>query len=158
MRIKDNTCEDLAQCSVQSWCKWNQFFLLLLQLSFSKSSFNGISSIIVLNKAVYIYTFFNPHLRILLIFFFKERERGGVGREREREKHRSVASRMHPDQGSNPQPTYMPWPGIEPAPFQCTGWWSNQLSHPVRAAVYIFLYDCLTHWVRSSSLYAQYSV
>ena len=45
--------------------------------------------------------------------FIDFRERGGEGeRERERnvdvrEKQRSVASHMHPDQGSNPQPSHV---------------------------------------------------
>ena len=35
-------------------------------------------------------------------------------REREREKHQSVASCTCPDQGANPEPRYMPLPGMEP--------------------------------------------
>ena len=54
----------------------------------------------------------NPHLMICLLIL--EREEGGE-REKEgernidvREKHQSVASCMRPDQGSNPQPRYVP--------------------------------------------------
>ena len=50
--------------------------------------------------------------------------RGGAKWERKggrnidvREKHQLVASHMHPNRGSNPQPRYMPWPGIKPAAF-----------------------------------------
>ena len=54
------------------------------------------------------------------------RERMGAGRERDvKEKHWSL--------GSNPQPTYVPWLGIEPTTFWCMEWHSNQLSHPARA-------------------------
>ena len=58
--------------------------------------------------------------------FIDSRERGRVvGREREererevdvRETHHLVASCMHPDWGSNLQPTYVPWPGIKPSTF-----------------------------------------
>lgn len=46
-----------------------------------------------------------------------------------RENYRSVASRMRPTGESNPQPGFVPWQGIEPATFQCTGQHSNELSH-----------------------------
>ena len=58
-----------------------------------------------------------------MLIDFRERGRGGE-RERERdgernidmrEKHRSVASRMCPDRGSNLQPRFVPWTGVEPA-------------------------------------------
>ena len=58
-------------------------------------------------------------------FIDLEREKGRQ-REREREKHRSVASCTHPDQGSNPQPRYVPWQEIESASVQCTGRCANQ--------------------------------
>ena len=53
--------------------------------------------------------------------FIDYRERG---RKRKwhihvREKHHSVASHMCPDRGSNLQPRYVPWLGIEPPAF----WW-----------------------------------
>ena len=38
-----------------------------------------------------------------------------------RGKHQSVASCMVPDQGLNPQPKYMPWPGIQLETFWCMG-------------------------------------
>ena len=44
------------------------------------------------------------------------RERGREG-EREGKKHRSAASCLCPDQGTNLQPRHVPWPGIEPWPF-----------------------------------------
>ena len=49
------------------------------------------------------------------------------------EKHQLVASHTHPDWGLNPQPRYVPWPGIKPATFWCTGRHSNQPCHPARA-------------------------
>ena len=75
----------------------------------------------------------------LFIFIFLtcllvlEREGKGEGeKEKEvdvREKHRLVASHTRHNWGLNPQPRYVPWPGIEPPTFWCTGWCSNQLSH-----------------------------
>ena len=47
-----------------------------------------------------------------------------------REKHWLVACSTPPDWGPNPQARYVPWLGIEPATFWCTGWYSNQLNHP----------------------------
>ena len=40
---------------------------------------------------------------------------------------------MCSSQGSNPQSRYVPWPGIKPATFWCTGRHSNQPCHPARA-------------------------
>ena len=55
-----------------------------------------------------------------------EREDGGEGgwegERREidvREKQRSVASHVHPNQGSNLQPRCVPWWGVEPSTFAC---------------------------------------
>ena len=45
---------------------------------------------------------------------------------------------MRPNQGSNPQPRYVPWPGIEPATFWCMGRCSNQLNHLARALAFNF--------------------
>ena len=45
--------------------------------------------------------------------------------ERERETLIGVSC-MHPNWGLNPQPRYEPWPGIEPANFQCIAHRSNQ--------------------------------
>ena len=56
-------------------------------------------------------------------------------RERERERHQceretSIICFPHAlDWGQNPQPTRVPWSGIEPATFWCTGRCSNHLSH-----------------------------
>ena len=57
------------------------------------------------------------------------------GRERERRKNSDVrekpgfiASCIYPDQGLNPKPRYVPWPGIKPATFWCTGEHYKQLS------------------------------
>ena len=63
--------------------------------------------------------FFNSHQWICLLTL--EREEGGE-RERERnitvkEKHQPVASCTCPCQGWNPQPMYVPWPGIGPTTF-----------------------------------------
>ena len=68
----------------------------------------------------------------------KRKKERGLGRERERktlmwEKHRLVALCMCTDWGSNPQPTYVPWWGMESATFWCTGWRPNLLRHPARA-------------------------
>ena len=57
--------------------------------------------------------FFNPHPRVCL-----ESKRG---RER-------IINR--PDQERSPHPRYVPCPGIRTANPWCTGWCSNQLSHP----------------------------
>ena len=68
---------------------------------------------------------------ILLLILEKEE-----GRERNTnvpEKHPLAASCMYPDWGSYLQPRYVPWPGIKPTTFWCTGWCSNQLSHLARA-------------------------
>ena len=37
------------------------------------------------------------------------------------EKHQLVASHTYPNWGSNLQPRYMPWPGIQPCTFWCGG-------------------------------------
>ena len=80
---------------------------------------------------------FYLHLRTFLHSLEREKERGKE-REREgqregnisaREKHQLVASLACPDLGANPQPKCVPWLGIEPITFWCTGWCSNQLSH-----------------------------
>ena len=74
----------------------------------------------------------------LLIFREKgrgERERGW-GRDGNivvREKHWLAILHMLPDWGSNPQPRYVPWLGVEPATFCCTGQHSNQLNLLSRA-------------------------
>ena len=66
----------------------------------------------------------------LTIYFFKSlpedifKFRGERQRKRNidvKEKHRSVASCMPSDQGSNSQPRYVPGPGIEPATFWFMG-------------------------------------
>ena len=67
-------------------------------------------------------------LKCFYWFFFSEREEGWGGRERERNKHQYFASRACPDQRSNLQPRHMPWPGMEPTAFCCTGQCSTQLS------------------------------
>ena len=66
---------------------------------------------------------------------FREREEG---RERQkninvRKKHQSFTSSMHRDWGSNLPPRYVPWLGIKPTTYRCTGQRSNQLSHLARA-------------------------
>ena len=53
-----------------------------------------------------------------------------------------VATCVHPDQESHPQPRYVLWLRIEPAVFWCMGWCSNQLSHPSRA-LFTFLKNIL---------------
>ena len=47
---------------------------------------------------------------------------------------------MRPDQGSNLQPRYMPWPGTETTTFWCTGWCSNQMSPLARASFLLYYY------------------
>ena len=69
-------------------------------------------------------------------WFQREREEEKRKREREREKHLLVISLRCLDQRLNPQPRYVPWLGIEPATFWCTGWHPNQLSHQARAISY----------------------
>ena len=85
--------------------------------------------------------FFNSHLRICTYwYFFIEREK-----ERNinvREKYRLVASCTCPDWGSNSQPRYVPWPGIERATLWLRATLcSNQLSHPARKRC---CFGCLT--------------
>ena len=90
-------------------------------------------------RMIYYYCcyYFDPHLKIRLLIFFRERESvcwcRGRGVERNiyvRERHWSFTSCTCQEQGSNPQPSSVPWPGIEPATFWCMGQCSNQLSHP----------------------------
>ena len=45
---------------------------------------------------------------------FRERERGRERQKHQYEKHQLVASRMCLDRGSNLQPSFVPWLGIEP--------------------------------------------
>ena len=70
------------------------------------------------------------HLFFQRFYFFLER---GEGREKERErninvreKYRSVSSHTCPNQGLNPQPRHVPWPGID---FLLWGSMPNQWSH-----------------------------
>ena len=63
----------------------------------------------------------------------REREKRGERNIDVREKHRLVASCMHPNHGLNPQLRHVPWLGIEPANFGCTGQRSKQLSHLAKA-------------------------
>ena len=97
--------------------------------------------------------FLNCHLRICTLILERE-EGGGWGRERETLVWRRNIDRLTPvctltgdhtcnlgvcpDQGSNPRPRCVPWPGSEPSTFCCMGWCSSQLSHPVRADPRIF--------------------
>ena len=80
---------------------------------------------------------------ILLVFYIitwgyvllilETQEWGGGARERETsiwERNINWLPPRRPDQGWNPQPRYVPWPRIELPTFWCTGWCSNQLSHP----------------------------
>ena len=83
--------------------------------------------------------FYNPHPRICLLIWQRERERGEniYGRE----KHQSiVASCPHSAQRSNPQSRPVPWLGIKPATFWCTGHCSNQLSHWARTGFFLNTY------------------
>ena len=86
--------------------------------------------------------------------FIDFRERGkGREREREREKHRLVASHTPADQASNPQPRYVPCPGMERATFWCMGQCSNQLSHPARTSKQFFsefYHTCKNIWYTNS--------
>ena len=72
-----------------------------------------------------------------------------------RDKHRSVASSTHPDRGLNPQPRHMPWPGITPATFWCTGQHCNKLSHPVRAtdSTFILSWYTVIQYVKNITVY-----
>ena len=65
------------------------------------------------------------------IYLFLERGEGREEKERsinEREKYWWIASHMHPYQGLNMQPRYVPWPGIEPATFALQ--YDNQPTEP----------------------------
>ena len=72
-----------------------------------------------------------------------------------RDKHRSVASSTHPDRGLNPQPRHMPWPGITPATFWCTGQHCNKLGHPVRAtdSTFILSWYTVIQYVKNITVY-----
>lgn len=54
----------------------------------------------------------------LLIFFLRDRKEG-------REKHWLVVFHTGLDWGSNPNPRYVPWVGIEPSPLRCMGQYFN---------------------------------
>ena len=62
------------------------------------------------------------------VYWFYRERKGGRGGEREGKETWSVASYTRSNQGSNPQPRYVPWLGIEPATFWCMGQCANQLS------------------------------
>lgn len=77
-------------------------------------------------------------------------ERGREERETERnidvrEKYWQVASCIHSNQGPNPQPRHMPWPGIVPVTFQFTskGWTHSYIlcpQTPRRQSFYVILW------------------
>ena len=103
------------------------------------TSFFNIELVILGLLPLHIKYHFVNMLKITCWGFFKSslkdmfdfRDRGRWGRERDshmdmREKHWSVAFRTCPYWGQNPQPRYVPWPGIEPTTFWCTRWHSNQ--------------------------------
>ena len=64
-----------------------------------------------------------------------------------REKHLSAVSCLSPNQGWNLQPRHVPWPGIQPATFQCTRWWPNQLSQPTRNSLTVYI----ENWINLTS-------
>ena len=98
-----------------------------LPFSFSKTQLHSLSHGPLL---------FNLFLFLILprgyVDWFLEKEEGRV-RHTKREKHWLVVSHRHANQRLIPQPRYVPWPGIKPITFWCTGWCSNQLSHLARA-------------------------
>ena len=55
--------------------------------------------------------------------------------EKGREKHWLVASHSRLDWGLNPKTSYVPWLGIEPLTFWCTGQYSNQLNHVSKSRI-----------------------
>ena len=78
------------------------------------------------------------------VYWFEREGKGEGGerkreRERERERERSIASRMLPNQGWNPQPRYVPWLGIESVTFWCTRQLSNQLNCLARAEALLII-------------------
>ena len=94
------------------------------------------------------FIFFNPHLRIYLLLIWEtegdretdtERDRQ-IDRQTDRHWHWLLASHMCPDQGSNLQPSCVPWPVTDLANFRCTGQCSKQLNHLAKAA-FTFSYD-----------------
>ena len=101
------------------------------------------------------------HLKKKWFYLFLER---GEGRQKKtdrnidvRGKHRSVVPSMCPDQGLNPQPRRVPWPGIAPATFCFVGQHSSNWATLVKAAAWHFLIhpgrvsEELKHWPTESA-------
>ena len=85
----------------------------------------------------FFFFFFNPHPRIYTLISEREVVRVREEREREREmrdlceKETSICCLPHPPQtGINPQPRYVPWPGMNLQPFgvhdEAPTNWANQ--------------------------------
>ena len=89
----------------------------------------------------------NPHLEDMSLILGREE-----GRERERKRHQLVASHTCSNWGWNPQTRKVPWPGIKPAAFRCTGWCSNQPCHLARVLMnfYIVVCVCTGHDITSN--------
>ena len=91
-------------------------------------------------------------LFLMRFYLFTFRERGREG-ERKRgratsvwEKHQSVASHTHPNQGPNPQPRRVPWPGIKPVTFCFAGQGPTNWATPVRVRI-AFLMEEKQMWL-----------
>ena len=78
------------------------------------------------------------------VFFSLILQRENQDREKERnisvwERYWSVSSHTHPGQEWNLHPSFVSWPGREPATLWCTGWPSQQLSLQDRAAYAFYI-------------------
>ena len=68
-------------------------------------------------------------LKRFYVFIFRERGRAG---ERETEKHPCVVSSHTPNRGPGPQPSHVPWQGIQPATLWFAGRRSIHWATPAR--------------------------
>ena len=128
---------ETIQISINWWKDKQNVIQPYNEILFSKMKYYSA----IKRNDVLTYVYYHRHESFFLIltqgyadWFQREREGGkeeGKEIEKEREKHWSV-SHMQPNQGPNPQPKYVPWPGIKPATFWYTRQWMLQLIEPPR--------------------------
>ena len=114
-------------------CRWNQVLCGFSDLFLSLSN-SILSCLFKILTWGYLYRLERERERERARARASEREWGSTSANIHLwEKHWLVASLACPNQGSNLLPQYVPWPGIEPAPFWCTARWPIQPSHLARA-------------------------